>query len=257
MPAMLRMENTVKLWIANVGRGANKAKFRRSIAKIKRAAGPRAVIGLQEIDEADVPNEMDDILWMFRWTHKVVGEKLAVPILVPKRFDTFGHQVRLGSPGLAKFTPYRPINRVGVELPLSRAERTKLGADELAAYFYNFHIPISRPETQDRRAEMIEKVQEWTREDKRDGHNGAWLADTNWRRARDGALPRIVPGEKQVLGGAVGTHAEIDVAKAWAGADTGLRVVVRNRRHVDLTIDGHNGHGADLLWVPRSARKAA
>ena len=238
----------MKLWQANVGRGADKAKFRRNIAKVKRAAGPRAVINFQEIDEADVPNEMDDIAWLWRWTHKVIGDGLAVPILVPKRYDTFGHRVVLGSSGLAKFTPHRPINRIGISLPSSNSVRAELGVTSLDVYDFNFHVPISRAQTQKLRGGMIEKVQEAAGDVKELGYGGVWVADTNWRKARDGALPRIVPGEKPVIGGRVGTHAEIDVAKAWAGDRSGLRVVVRNRRHIDLTIDGHNAHGADLLW---------
>lgn len=240
----------MKLWQANVGRGVDRAKFRRNIAKVKRAAGPRAVICFQEIDEADVPNEMDDIQWMFRWTHKIIGEGLSVPILVPKRFETFGHKVRIGSPGLAKFTPHRPINRVGITLPLDRRAMAELGVTTLGVYAFNFHNPISRAQTRELREGMIEAVQEETAEVRNDGFGGVWVADTNWRRARDGALPRVVTGEKTVLGGRVGTHAEIDVAKAWAGKGSGLRVVVRNRRYVDLTIDGHNGHGGDVLWIP-------
>lgn len=235
----------MKLWTANVGRGASKAKFRRNIAKIKRAAGPTAVIGLQEIDEADVPNEMDDIAWMFRWTHKIIGENLAVPILVPIRFETSGHRVVLGSPGLAKFTPHRPINRIRIDVPLSRDQRRELGFSSLVTSVYNFHIPISRPETQERRDEMVEKVQAEITEDKQLGNNGVWLADTNWRRERDGAWPRIVAGEKTVI------VADIDRVKAWAGNGTGLQVRIRDRRRVNLTIDGHNGHGADVLWTPR------
>lgn len=240
----------MRLVQANVGRGVDKAKFRRNIAKVKRFAGPRAVINFQEIDEADVPNEMDDIAWMWRWTHKVVGDGLAVPILVPKRFDTFGHRVVLGSPGLAGFTPHRPINRIGISLPLGRQAMADLGVTSLDIFDYNFHVPISRDQTEALRAGMIEKVSEETRGVKERGYGGVWVADTNWRKARDGALPRIVPGEKTVIGGKVGTHAEIDVAKAWVGSRSGLKVVVQNRRHVDLTIDGHNGHSADLLWVP-------
>ncbi len=235
---------------ANVGRGVTKAKFRRNIAKIKRFAGPRAVIFPQEIDEADVPNEMDDIAWMFRWTHKIIGDGLAVPILVPKRFETFGHRVRLGSPGLAGFTPHRPINRVGITLPLSRRQMSELGVTSLGVYAFNFHVPISREQTEEMREEMMERVSEETNDVRDDGFGGLWVADTNWRRARDGALPKVTTGEKIVMGGKVGTHAEIDVAKAWAGKGSGLRVVASNRRHVDLTIDGHNGHSTDLLWRP-------
>lgn len=241
----------MKVVQANVGRGADKTEFRRNIAKVKRFAGPRGVINFQEIDEADVPNEMDDIQWMFRWTHKIIGDGLAVPILVPKRFDTFGHRVVLGSPGLAKFTPHRPINRIGITLPLNRRAMSELGVTSLDIYDFNFHIPISRDQTEALRGNMLEKVSEETTEVKSQGYSGLWVADTNWRKARDGALPKVVPGEKIVMGGRAGTHAEIDVAKAWAGDRSGLKVVVQNRRHVDLTIDGHNGHSADLIWTPR------
>ena len=253
MPAMLRMEDPVRLCQANVGRGADKAKFRRNIAKVKRAAGARAVICFEEIDEADVPNEMDDIHWMFRWTHKIIGDGTSVPILVPKRYDTFGHRVRVGSPGLAKFTPHRPINRIGITLPISNRVRSELGVTSLDVYGFGFHIPISRPQTQELRDNMVKAVLEETTEVRELGYSGWWSADTNWRKARDGALPRMAPTEVKVIGGAIGTHAEIDVSKAWAGRNSGLRVVSRNARTIDLTIDGHNGHIKDVLWLPRAA----
>lgn len=212
----------MRLWQANFGRNVGPAEFRLNARRVLHAGGARAVYAFQEIDEADRPEEMDYLAHLTRRTHTIVGKQTAVPILVPRQFEIVGERITLGCMGLAKFTPHRPINEVELEI-----------GPNLTVGLLNFHNPLDRPETQGRRAQVIATAQS-----RAEAHeNGAWIADTNWRRGR---FPRIAEGERPVI------RAGIDRSGAWADADR--RVVVRDRRTISLTIDNHDAHGAQLRW---------
>jgi hypothetical protein len=104
-----------------------------------------------------------------------------------------------------------------------------LGA-RLRVAILNTHVPILRPETLLRRRQVRQALRQRTR-----AHAaGAWVADTNSR----SNWPTIARGEQSV------TEAGIDKAKAWG--PSGL--VVTERRTVNLTIDGHDAHGARVIW---------
>lgn len=213
---------------ANLGRGVTADEYRRNLRRVLAAFGPRALYALQEIDEADKPEELDILAGLVRRSHRIVGGQTAVPILVPRHLELLEESQEQACEGLAKFTPARQLNealmRVGPNLTVAALD---------------LHFPIDRPQTQSRRQDCLEALQERARERKAQGHAGVWLSDTNWREG----WPRIVHGEKTV------TAAGIDRAKAWA--PPGRRVVVQKRQTVRLTIDGHDAHGAQVLWIPR------
>ena len=214
------------LWQANIGRGVTPAEFRTNLDRVLRAGGRRAVFAFQEIDEADAPNEMDylqDRTWR---THRIVGSTTAVPILVPKHIAVIEEHETLACKGLAKFTPHRPIVEALLGLPSG-----------VEAAVLNVHVPINRPQTATRRRAARQALKARARS----YDNGVWVSDTNTRRG----WPTIARGERTV------TDAGIDKAKAWAAP--GRRVVVDRRRTVELSIDGHNAHGAWILW-PRTNR---
>lgn len=214
----------MRLWQANFGRGVSVAEFTRNLDRLLDAGGRRSVYALQEIDEADKPEEMDILRKRVRLTHHIVGQQSAVPILVPFHLTLFSTHVAPACKGLAKFTPNRVVNVAVLQL-----------GPNLAPGILNTHLPIDRKETEERRAEVRQKL----RDEANDHESGAWVADTNTRRG----WPTIVKGEKTV------TDAGIDKAKAWA--QDGKRVVVTDRRTVHLSIDGHNAHGARVLWVEK------
>lgn len=217
---------------ANLGRGVSADEFTRNLRRVLAAFGPRALYALQEIDEADRPEEREILVDLVRRTHRIVGAQTSVPILVPRHLELLEELQTRACFGLEKFTPYRPLNEALIRV-----------GPNLTACALDLHFPIDRPETQSRRADALDALQERARERKADGHAGVWLSDTNWRRG----WPRIVPGEKTV------TAAGIDRAKAWASP--GRRVVVTKRQTVHLTIDGHDAHGARIMWEPRRARR--
>lgn len=210
------------LWQSNLGRGVSTAEFTANLRKVLDAGGPRAVYCFQEIDEADAPEEMDILGRLTRGTHHIVGQQTAVPILVPRHLGLFSVHVEPACKGLAKFTPNRVVNEAVVQL-----------GPNLAVGVLNTHLPINRPETRDRRADVRRALRRRAR-----AHEaGVFVADTNTHKG----WPTIVPGEKSV------TDAGIDKAKAWGPADR--EVVVTDQRTVRLSIDGHNAHGARIRWV--------
>lgn len=213
----------MRLVQANLGRGVSVAEFTANLDRILEAGGPRAVYAFQEIDEADKPEEMDILRGRTYATHAIVGERTAVPILVPHHLAVAGALVTPACKGLALFTPNRVINEAVLRI-----------GPNLAPAILNTHLPIARPQTASRRLDVRKALRARAR-----AHDaGAWIADTNTR----AGWPTIVRGEHSV------TDAGIDKAKAWA--QTARHVVVSERRTVHLSIDGHDAHGARVIWEP-------
>jgi hypothetical protein len=216
----------VIFWHANLGRNVDRYEFERNLRAVLDAAGPRAVICFQEIDEADAPEELEIISRLTRNTHVIVGGNTAVPILVPRRVRILGDRQTLAARGLALFTPHRPINEVLLEL-----------RPDLRIVVLNTHLPIDRVQTFTRRLQVRRKLRARANARLQQLFGGVWVADTNTRRG----WPTIVKGETTVI------NAGIDKSKAWA--PPGYRVEVSERQSVDLTIDGHNAHGARVRFI--------
>lgn len=211
----------MRLWQANLGRGVSTAEFNANLRRVLDAGGPRAVYCFQEIDEADAPEEMDILTDLTRKTHVIVGQQTAVPILVPRHLPLFSVHVTPACKGLAKFTPNRVVNEAVIQL-----------GPNFAVAVLNTHLPINRPQTLTRRRDVRRALRNRARAHKA----GTWHADTNTHKG----WPTIVPGEKTV------TNAGIDKAKAWGPADR--RVIVTDQQTVELSIDGHDAHGARIWW---------
>lgn len=212
----------MRVWQANLGRGVSELEFLRNLERVLDAAGPRAVIGLQEIDEADRPDEMAALVELASPTHVIVGRATAVPILIPRHLHLLGDEQTPACKGLALFTPNRVVNEAVVYLD----------GPDLDVAVLDLHVPLLRPQTLVRRRQCRQALRERTR-----AHSaGLWLADTNTHRG----WPEIHPRERTV------TDAGIDKAKAWA--PHGWRVVVTERETVPLTIDGHDAHGARVTF---------
>lgn len=105
---------SVKYWLvmANLGRGVSEDVFRRSVARIHKAFGDRAIYNFMEVDEADKPNENQIIRTEFpasnfeyvnrgRLVQTLVGKKAPVKVT-----DTV---VKVASPGMAKVSPARQM----------------------------------------------------------------------------------------------------------------------------------------------------
>ena len=211
----------MRLWQANLGRGVSTFEFTANLRRVLDAGGPRAVFCFQEIDEADGPEEMEILADLTRDTHRIVGQNTAVPILVPRHLSVFSAHLTPACKGLAKFTPNRVVNEVVIQL-----------GPNFAAAVLNTHLPLNRPQTLTRRRDVRKALRA-----RAAAHEaGVWVADTNTHVG----WPRIAKGERVV------TNAGIDKAKAWGPADR--RVVVTDQQTVELSIDGHNAHGARIWW---------
>lgn len=221
---MIITTDTMWFWMANLGRGVRGKVFRDNFDRVYRRGGEYAFYLLQEVDEADKPEEAEYILYRTRHTHRAVGMRTGVPILVPHDVELRAFDTRLACKGLAGYTPNRYVTEAFVALK----NGTEVG-------LFNTHVPILRAVTLTRRR----AVRQALREETRGSTNGLWVADTNTRRR----WPTIVKGEKSVV------DADIDKAKAWAKGDH--RVLVLNRDRVDLTIDRHDAHGARVKWRTR------
>src|SRR5688500_5874299 len=103
------------LWQANLGRGVPVAEFERNLRRVLDEAGPRAVICFQEIDEADRPEEMAAVVELAHDTHRIVGRRTAVPILIPRHLDLVGSLQTPACKGLALFTPNRTVNEARIK----------------------------------------------------------------------------------------------------------------------------------------------
>lgn len=210
----------MRLAHANLGRGVSVETFTRAFELLLDRAGPRAVLALQEIDEADRPEEADIVARLTRRTHEIVGVGTAVPILIPRHLPIVHAKVTRACAGLAGFTPHRLVVEAVVRI-----------GPNITPAILNTHLPIDRPETASRRAEVRSALKARARLHP----DGAWIADTN---TRDG-WPTIVRDEKTV------TAAGIDRAKAWS---TSREVEVSDRWDLALPIDNHGAHGARIRF---------
>lgn len=213
---------------ANLGRGVTIPAYVDNLDRFLDFAGPRAVLFFQEIDEADKPEERDILLTKTRRTHKLFGGSTAVPILVPNHLldhVTYASRKR-ACDGLALITPHREVNKVAFEL----------SPDKIEAGVHNLHLPRNVPPVTNSRREQCRKT---LRQECNEEPNGVWVADTNTHHG----WPTIVPGEVSVI------EEGIDRAKAWA--QPGYRVKVETLGTVNLRIDGHDGHAARVMWLPR------
>lgn len=210
----------MRIWTANLGRGVT-ALFERNLDRLLEAAGKGSIICLQEIDEADKPDELGILLEKTRFTHDVYAPYTGVPIVVPQWMRVEQAAVTPACRGLAEFTPNRFVNEVVVRL---------VGSGEVAVL--NTHLPIDRPETATRRTEVRRALRQRANEHEQ----GVWCADTNTHEG----WPRIHPLEVSLI------DAGIDKAKAWGPVD--VRLVTRPLISVNLTIDKHDAHGATVVW---------
>lgn len=105
---------TVKYWLvmANLGRGVSEDVFRRSVQRIHKAFGDRAIYNFMEVDEADKARENKTIQSIFttdkfqyinkgRLVQTLVGRKAPVKVA--------GDIVRVASDGMAKVSPNRQM----------------------------------------------------------------------------------------------------------------------------------------------------
>jgi hypothetical protein len=210
---------------ANLGRGVPIAEWRENMRRLRKVPGRNVFYGLQEIDEADAPDERGDLLREFRSTHRFAGTQTAVPILVPRSWAIHARHVHHASDGVAGLSPHRVINQAVVH-PVARRDRK--------AVALNTHFGRDIPQLARARADadkvLRDRLEHWS------GRRGlpSWLtADLNSRR-----YPKLAPREKRFV------SAGLDVIRGYEPVPKRPRIELLDRGTINLTIDGH-----DLEWA--------
>lgn len=213
---------------ANVGRGVTQAEAERNILAIHRGF-KRAVIGWQEIDEADVADEHSILREVFDTEdYRNVGFGHATPITLPAPWTVVPGtaDVTQACQWLAKATPNRFIVSALCQHPDLREP----------VVFENGHYPLARlggregaGRWNDTHAAWVKRTKEWRRE----GYTIITTRDTN----RLKRMPKLHWTERQLLPNAISRITVVPGSVSVAPLGT---------RDVKLTIDGHNARGVKL-----------
>ena len=227
----------IEVWTANFGRGVSAKKFRSSFnAMLEAADADRAVLLLQEIDEADAPDEHKIIANRIRSRYDAGGWMTAVPILLSReRFRIDSKRVTFGSKGFPGITPHRVVNEVVTTIKSLRYDnRGEPRVDFPQIAFLDTHFPLNRPETRTRRAVVRAVLTRRVAAHVAAGRIVVYGLDSNTH----GPWLALVPGEKMLL------PAGID--KLGIVAPKGVTVSVAGRKKVELGIDSHDAEGVVL-----------
>lgn len=206
---------------ANLGRGVDTGEFLRNVRAIDSETGAGTIIGFQEIDEDDAPDEHAGLRTILGRAFGFVGFDTRVPIAYGPRWAVRRDRTIRASRGLARLSPARVIT-----------EAVLVHDDGAEIVVLNVHFPRRDVRLLSRWRSVETKLRRRIRHHHRRGRTVVPLGDFN--RARLGALH---PAERVLA------HDDLDwirVVEHPAGArlrrvDTGT---------VDLTIDGH-----DALWA--------
>ena len=206
---------------ANLGRGVSEREL---TANVKALGHRWAVKGFQEIDEDDGPEE-----------HAVLARELEpgwaafdtrVPINVPPPWRIVRVRITKACEGLAHFTPPRVITQALIE---------RLGgpwAPRLV--IVNTHFPRRALRTATRRRQCRSALREVIAYWHARGYTVVWMADTNTVQMRP-----MHELEQPIV------DAGLDHIRVVPHPD-GVQVGVLRNGLVDLTIDGHDAHLAQL-----------
>ena len=232
----------IEVWTANFGRGVSAARYQRNLERLLDAVDPNlAVIGFQEIDEADEANEYEILRRLTVAGYAIAGRTTMVPILLARsRYRPHNRKVTFASKGLPKVTPHRVVVEVVADLLNLHGSRTGRVHPEAPEFvFMNFHIPRLTPKTVSRRLRVRAVAAARASWHVARGRVVVATTDSNTR----GAWKPLVRGEKVAL------DAGIDMILVYVPKGWSFKVLRRKR--VDLRIDGHDAHGVVLDFFER------
>lgn len=230
-------------WVtANIGRGVPTAVAKRNIVKVRRAFSPETpVVGWQEIDEADQPDEHALLEHVFGNRFEQAGFEGKEPISVPRHVFALGPVTRTkimdgvgrAEPGSASPTRYvvtqilRPIGCTG---PIAAVN----------THFANFEP--SDP----RWVECLTGLRSEVARLHEQGIPVVWTGDTNANRPAN--MPLVHSTERRVI--AAGND-YLGIVPGHCGP----RIAVHGTGTINLTIDGHNAHWARLSFRDRKVAR--
>lgn len=231
---MTRLQTTVTVVTANIGRGETSAAAASNIGRVMTGFKPvlpwkrsPLFVGFQEIDEADGPDE-HAILRKAAAGSSIVGFAQLCPLVVPPEWAVIHEEITKTCQGRPKVTP----TRVAVQ---ALAEHRDTG---LRAVFVNGHYPHNAPDLwADCQRMWIEVVERWL--------DTGYTVITTRDRNRAGTPPALSPFEVPLLEPKL-----IDkITVIQATGKRAVRVVPGKTRRVNLTIDGHDAWGRALTLV--------
>ena len=232
----------IEVWTANFGRGVGAERYKRDLRRLlEEVNADIAVLGLQEIDEADAPDEGGILRRLTVAGYAIAGREELVPILASRsRYRLHHRRVTFASKGLAKVTPHRVVVEVRADLLVLHGARTgRIHPEAPEFVFLNFHIPRLTPRTVSRRLRVRAVAAARAAWHVQRGRIVVATTDSNTR----GAWKPLVRGEKVAL------DAGIDMILVYLPRRWGMRVI--KRKKVDLRIDRHDAHGAVLDFFER------
>lgn len=218
----MRLVRRLTFVTANHGRGATRDEFRANVWRLHdRFDLSRTFFGKQEVDEADVPEEMDFLKYVFKDTHRFVGVHTHVPILVPKTFSISAVEIEKASDGVAGFQPDRHVVDA-IVFPANLKTKRKLR-------LLNTHIGRDVPELRKERGDSLDCLRE---------HYDNELTTIATLDANTENLAPLERGEKKLA------SARVDYIRGIERGGVQLRII--NRGTVNLVGDGHNAEYANV-----------
>lgn len=216
---------------ANLGRHVSTAEFLENVRRLDEHAGRGTVIGFQEIDEDDTPNEHHGLRVTLR-DFAFAGWDTRVPIAYGDLWTKTSESVVKAAPGLARLSPARVITAVDLE--------HRGGAD---ISFLDVHFPRKDPRLLSRWVSVEAQLCRELRRRYAAGRTSVWFADAN--RVH---LPQLHPAERTLA------HHGLDWIRCVEHPD-GPRLRVTDTGSIPLTIDGHDAQWARVeILTPQEHR---
>lgn len=216
----------------NLGRHVDVAEFLANVRAIDEEAGRGTVIGFQEIDEADTPNEHAGLRAVLGAFFAFAGWLTRVPIAYGDRWSARRETVTKAARGLARLSPARVITEALLE-----------HANGALLVVLNLHFPRKDPRLLGRwrsvEARLRKRIAYWHAR----GVTVVWMADAN--RVRLAPLHKL---ERTLA------HHGLDWIRCIEHPD-GVQLEVVDTGSIDLTIDGHDAQWARVkMHLPKESR---
>lgn len=218
------MAKRVTGFSVNWGRHENATEFRRNVLNVLDAGGDDAILGIQELDEADAPGEHSILRQALDGTEHLVGWSTFEPLVVPEHLRVRRSEVIPMCRGLARFTPARFLIEALVMDP-TRPEVPPV-------VWMNQHPPRNAAALMTRRAQCRavhrQRVAYWNSR----GYSIVWMGDMN-----DPDYPQMHRNEQTAI------HHGLDYIR-YIPCRGGAQMEVVQTGSLNGTIDNH-----DPIWA--------
>lgn len=220
----------LRLATSNIGRKSSVAGVWKDIRKIRKAL-PKAVVGWQEIDEADPATEHEIMRNVLAKTNNLVGMRTKVPVSVPRsRYRVKSKRVVYATAGIPHVSPTRWITEVHLEDKQNAA---------IEFVVLNLHYPAGAWNAKRNERAEADRMHGWN--EMREVHKERvkywhdkgvtvfWVGDVNRM-----AMPKVHPKEVQVVTAGIDSISYIE-------GDVKVKVITTG--HIVLNSDH------DARWV--------